>query len=300
MKSMTGFGSAELNFKQDILRAEIKTVNHKFLEISIRLPQFLNEFEEAIRKIVTAAIHRGKVYLSITSPELSAISSKLVLNEALAQEVSHKIQELRRILKLGKKNRPGALCETTLLKEVLHYPDVLKKDVSYSQKKLFFRDLKKVVLLALESLKKSRDQEGVALSGDLLNRNAELERALKGIEKRVPVIAQAFKKKLGEQAKNFLEKNEINADRLTQEVALYVKNEDISEEITRFWSHTAALKKAIQEGSGVGRKIDFIAQEMIREANTMGAKSSDTKLSDCVIQLKSSIEKIREQSQNVE
>src|SRR3989344_5492157 len=270
---MTGFGRSELKSKQGHIKAEIKTSNHKFLEISSKLPNHLAEFEEGLRKIVSQELRRGKINLFISAPDFSVFSSRLILNETLAKEVSQNITRLKKVLKLNGAPAASASEEAMRLREVLHYPDVLVKDISSNRQGLFFKDLEKALRLALQKLKVSRAAEGKALE---------------------------YKKTLQGKIKEFLKNGEVSSDRLTQEVALFVKNADISEEVTRLKSHLQAMSRTLTESGELGRKIDFIAQEMYREANTMGAKSNDVTMANQVIQIKSAIEKIREQAQNVE
>lgn len=296
---MTGFGRCELKSAQGSVRVEIKTTNHKFLEISSRLPGHLTEFEDTVRKLVSEDIKRGKVNLFVSSPDPLVSSSRLMLNEALAKEVFHKIQRLRNVLKLHIPLR-SASEESQILREVLHYPDVVTKDVSSTQRRVLFKDIQKAISRTLENLNHSRILEGRALERDLSKRLLEMEKALKVIEKRIPALTGEFKKFLESKMKEFLKSGEVDHERLTLEVALYVKNSDVSEEVTRLKHHIDAMKKALKENGEVGRKIDFIAQEMYRESNTLGAKSSDVLIANHVIQLKSAIEKIREQAQNVE
>ena len=300
IKSMTGFGRSELKTPQGFIRVEIKTINHKFFEIASRLPGHLSEFEDGIRKIVSKEIRRGKINLFVSSPDPSVYSSRLVLNEALAKEVFHKIHRLRNILRLDFEKTSKASGQSMILREVLHYPDVLAKDSSSNLKTTLYRDVEKAVRLTLKNLRNSRIQEGKALVKDLLGRLAEIKKSLVEIERRIPVLNKEYRKSLEKRMKEFLKDGQIDHERLTLEVALYVKNSDISEEVTRMKSHMDGMKKALQESGEVGRKIDFIAQEMTRESNTMGAKSSDVTIANNVIHIKSAIEKIREQAQNVE
>ncbi len=297
---MTGFGRAELKSRHGRIRVEVKTTNHKFLEVSSRLSPHLSEFEDSLRKTVSNEVRRGKVNLFASSPDPAAFSSRLVLNENLAKEVFHKIQRLRIVLKLKDVVEKTPIEEAMVLREILHYPDVLTRDVSHNQQSLFFKDLQKAVNLALANLRKSRLLEGKALERDINGRLIEMARSLKGIEKRIPAVQREYRSFLQGKMKEFLKDGQLDGERLTLEVAQYVKNSDISEEITRTKSHIAAMKKALRESGELGRKIDFIGQEMYREANTMGSKSSDTAISGHVIHLKSTIEKIREQAQNVE
>ncbi len=290
---MTGFGRSELKSAQGCIRVEIKTVNHKFLEVSSRIPGHLSEFEDLIRKSVGDSIRRGKASLFVSSPDPAVFSGRLLLNEDLAKEVSQKIARLKQLLKLSVKD------DSLILREVLRTPDLFVKDTSSDKRRLFSKELLRAVGLALESLGKSRILEGKALEKDLRGRLAGIKKALRGIEKRIPALTKEYKKSLESKIKEFLP-GKIDQDRLTLEVALYLKNSDISEELTRMKSHLAAMAKTLSESGEVGRKIDFIAQEMTRESNTMGAKSSDASISNHVIQIKGTVEKIREQAQNVE
>lgn len=301
---MTGFGRSEFKSAEGHIRVEIKTVNHKFLEISARIPGHLTEFEDLIRKSVGREISRGKVNLFISSPDPAVFSSRLLLNENLAREVAHKIGRLKTLLKLSVKD------DSLILREVLRTPDLFVKDASSGRRRLFSKDLLRAVDLALESLEQSRILEGKALGKDLRGRLAEIQKALRVIEKRLPALGREYKKSLEGRLKEFLpakggsaaggKNGEVDRGRLTVEVAQYLKNSDISEEVTRLKSHLQAMGKTLWESGEVGRKVDFIAQEMTREANTMGAKSGDAAISARVIQIKGTIEKIREQAQNVE
>lgn len=297
---MTGFGRAEKRTGSGPIRVEIKTVNHKFLEISSRLPGHLAEYEDAVRRQIGQSIRRGKANLFIGAPDPSAFSVRLLLNEPLAKEVFHKIDRLKSVLHLTHLSDNRAAFESAVLSEVLHYPDVLKKDSSVDRQKFFSKELENTVRDALKNLEDSRRSEGRALLKDLLHRLSEMEKSLKIIVKRIPVLSKEYRVSLHARMKDFLKENEIDKERVTSEAAQYLKSSDISEEVTRLKSHIDAMKKTFKETGELGRKIDFIAQEMFRETNTMGAKSSDVMISNSVIDLKSAIEKIREQAQNVE
>ncbi len=310
IKSMTGFGRSEVPFAQGHIRVELKTVNHKFFEVSSRLPGHLMEFEDPIRKVISNEIRRGKISLFIASPDPAIFSTKLVLNEHLAKEVFHSIKRLREVLPMGGPSRLSKEDEAWVLREVLRTPDVLTRDSSSARTSAFFKTLEKALLLALKNLHLSRIREGAALARDLQNRLLEMEKALRVIQKRLPVLEREYKKNLKKKMKKFLpagdgsassgKDGQIDRERLTLEVAQYIKSSDISEEITRLKTHVDAMRAALKESGEVGRKIDFIAQEMTRESNTMGAKSGDVTIANAVIQIKSTIEKIREQASNVE
>lgn len=298
IKSMTGFGFAEVKSDDGSIRVEIKTINHKYLEISSRFSNHLASFEEIIRKKISKEISRGKVNIFISSPDPEIYSSHYHLNEALAKEIFYNIKKLEGVLSL--KEDKSSCCAKNYLGEVLRHPEVLTRKTSFKSQKIFENDLYRVVDLALTKLKSSRLQEGKALAKDILSRITQMKKATVAIEKRLPVLAREYKKSLEKKIKEFIKDQRVDSERLTLEVAMYVKNSDISEEITRLKSHMEAMTKAVGENGEIGKKIDFIGQEMTREANTMGSKSGDVLIANQVIAIKSAIEKIREQAQNVE
>ncbi|MCG3177302.1 MAG: hypothetical protein MOGMAGMI_02271 [Candidatus Omnitrophica bacterium] len=292
IRSMTGFGHAELKTPHGLIRAEVKTINHKFFELSARLPLHLTDLEDPLRRLAAQRIRRGKAVLVINSPDPSVVGAKLHLNEPLAREVHAKLRRLARVL--GVEERGGEL------RTVFMYPDVLTREVTSSGRAELARQVERTVARALDSLESSRRFEGRALKRDVERRAAEIRSALRIIERRIPVLARDYRASLEKRMKDLLKDAQIDRERLTLEVAQYVKSSDISEEVTRLRSHLEALAQALKTGGELGRKIDFIGQEMTREANTMGAKSSDRAIADAVIDIKSAIEKIREQAQNVE
>ena len=294
LRSMTGFGQAELKASGGSIRVELKSTNHKFLEISSRLPGHLAELEEALRKQISQRIGRGKIFLFVSSPDPSVMSSRLILNAAMAKEVFHKAEEVKKILKLR------SVSEDAMLREVLRHPEVLVKDNTTRSGAVFSKQISRVLETALADLDRSREKEGRALFNDLKGRLREVRQSLNTIQKRLPVLAKEYKKGLHGRLKDYLKEVDIEKERLTTEVAQYLKNSDISEEVTRLNTHLKAMDSALAEKGELGRKIDFIAQEMTRETNTIGAKSSDPAIAGGVIQIKSAIEKIREQAQNVE
>lgn len=298
--SMTGFGRAEKRSASGSIRVELKTVNHKFLEISSRLPGHLSELEDSVRRQIAQSIRRGKVNLFISAPDPSTFAAKLSLNEPLAKEVFQKIDRLKQVLHLTQLSKDRAAYESVLLSEVLRYPDVLRKEAGGDRQGIFLKELEGVVGAALKKLSESRRAEGKALLKDLSNRLTEMEKALRAVQSRIPAVAKEYRVSLHSRLKDFIKDGQIDKERLTGETAQFVKSSDISEEVTRLKSHIGAMKKTLKENGELGRKVDFIAQEMFRETNTMGAKSSDVVIANAVINLKSAIEKIREQAQNVE
>lgn len=295
---MTGFGRSELKSRTGFIRVELKSVNHKFLEVSPRLPMHLGEYEDQVRRVVSQGVRRGKVHVFIAAPDPAAFSSKLVLNEPLAKEVMAKVRRLKTVLGL-KHVGEGPVGEEILLREVLRYPDVLSKDLSAVGRSGFTAELERTIRAAMKNFDDSRAREGAALGKDILARVSEVERSLGAIRKRIPALGKEYKRTLETRMKEFI-KEGLDRERLALEVAQYVKNSDISEEVVRMSSHIDSVRRAVKETGELGRKLDFIGQEMTREANTMGSKSNDSVIANAVIAIKSAIEKIREQAQNVE
>ncbi|MBI3315920.1 MAG: hypothetical protein HYZ87_02980, partial [Candidatus Omnitrophica bacterium] len=215
---MTGFGRSELRSARGFIRVEIKTTNHKFLEVSSRVPNHLAELEDTLRKTVSKQLRRGKVNVFVSGPDPAVFSSRLFLNEPLAKEVFHKVRRLKHVLKLGEVSANPVAERALFLKEVLHYPDVLVKDTSAVKSTLFFKDLEKAVTQALFKLGQSRAREGRALKRDLERRVSEIRRSLKRVERRLPALSREYRKALRQKAGEFLKDGEIDRDRLTLEV----------------------------------------------------------------------------------
>lgn len=291
---MTGFGRFRLKSAAGFTRAEIKTVNHRYFEFSARLSPHLSEYEDEIRRRVAGRLSRGKITLTVSSPDPAVFASRLILNEPLAKEVFHQGKRLQTVLKIKKPSEWG------LFKQVLNFPDVLVKDVSSARSNGLPKDAAKALEGALAGLEASRLREGRALAADILKHARQLERSLSGIGRRLPGLKRAYRASLARRVGEFLKNGELDGERLTAEAAQHVKSSDVSEEIARLKAHLAELKKTLRDKGEAGRKLDFIAQEVQRETNTLGAKSQDVVLAREVIAMKGAIEKIREQAQNVE
>lgn len=300
IRSMTGYGRAQAQTSAGPVRVEIKTTNHKYLELSLRLPPYLSDSEEALRRTLSDGIRRGKANVFVAAPDPQTITTHLKINEPLAREIRDKVRRLCRALGLKTVGAGSREEEAAILREVLRHPEVLTRDTSTDGQPAMAAQLERAAKAALEALRRSRDAEGRALEKDFRSRLGEMKRSVGTVEKRIPQLAREFRRALEARMGEFLKDGQLDRERVTLEVALYLKNTDISEEVTRFKSHLEALSAALGEKGEVGRKIDFIAQEMTRESNTMGAKSTDAAISAEVIRLKSAIEKIREQAQNVE
>lgn len=289
MYSMTGFGKAEYKNGYELC-VEIKTVNNRFLDILPKYPKSFASFDDAIRKTVQSKLTRGRVEIFFTFSDLRETDKELGVDVPLAKayyEAAKKISDA-----LGIEN-------DFTVASIMRSPDVITAFQSESDE----NELKQIVISVLESaldnLNVMRKVEGEKLKADLLSRLNEVERLVKNIEKLAPAVAENYREKLNERIKNILGGTEVDETRLLQEVALFADKADINEEITRLYSHISQFKKIV-EGEAPGRKLDFLIQEFNREANTVCSKSNDVGITGDALALKSEIEKIREQVQNVE
>jgi uncharacterized protein (TIGR00255 family) len=292
IKSMTGYGRAEAIVGGKRIVVEIKSLNHRFLEVSLRLPGALSSLELELKKKINAKFSRGKIEVgvridSIASPERGV---GLDLNMPLLRNYHSLLSRM---------------------KEELDLPDEISLAVMSSFRDVFVSqdddDLEAVwkkleVLLeeAVAMLMVMRAKEGETLVRDLRSRIKVVEQTVQIIQNRVPQVLKAYQKRLTERIKELVGDMEIDAARLMQEVAIMAEKSDITEEIVRFRSHIAQFVEMLQGDEAVGRKIDFLIQEMGREVNTIGSKSNDAEISIGVIEIKSELARIREQVQNLE
>lgn len=288
---MTGFGSSKAKIKYSVITVEIKTVNHKFLEISCKLPNSLSLFEDKVKALLQKGIRRGKVYFNLMHEGLSPQRDDLYLDVSLAKNYYKKLTELKKIFSIE---------ENIGLKDVISYPGVLNHKVTEKEVSKLWPQMQRAINKALCKLVLEREKEGKHLSQDLKRRLIKIKKHVARIKERSYVNVKRYKHKLEKRIKDISGILPTNNDRLIMEVALYAKNSDISEEITRLGGHILNLYRIVQKGGETGKKLDFVAQEMHREANTIGSKSSDYTISRCVIEIKSEIEKIREQVKNIE
>jgi uncharacterized protein (TIGR00255 family) len=285
---MTGFGKSERQSLLGKVAVLAYSLNHRFLEIILRLPEDLLEFEAEIRKMVQKKIKRGRVNLSITYEPGRGRLPRVELNSELAKGYYQQFQSLKR--ELGLKEDIG-------LRDIVSLPEVVKLKRSRIDKEALLPDVRKAVDRALEALLLAKEQEGRQLYKDLCERLKRIKALLSKIERRQPEIIRLYEKKLLRQAR--AGGNE-RAERIKEEIAAFSKSCDISEELVRMKAHLKVISKLFACRREAGRHLDFIAQELQRESNTIGAKTPDYWTSRWIIQAKAEIEKIREQVQNVE
>lgn len=289
LSSMTGFGRAVFDAPFGKLTVEIQSVNRKFLEVFISLPKEFSRFEQEIRKWVGDVVSRGQVSVRIfLIPNVSAL-------EGLLPDV-HTLKSLKKGWEKISQELSLDPKEINLPFLMQHLPIQQRQDLARDEDLPF---LQRPVHEALQNLLKMKEIEGKALAQDLGGRLKELERMIEEVKKATPDATQKMRQKLIERMEEVLKASGDNEERLLREVAIFAERVDVAEEITRFHSHVAQFKGLLKESS-VGRKMDFLIQEMGREVNTIGSKSMEAKISHLVVDMKSELEKMREQVQNIE
>ncbi|MFH1753748.1 MAG: YicC/YloC family endoribonuclease [Candidatus Omnitrophota bacterium] len=289
--SMTGFGKAAARSKYGIVTVEIRTLNHKFFELSAKIPNGLAQHEDRLKKNIHKKITRGKVYLNIELNSHKDAATGAVINRKAAMRYKTELLKLKRHLGMQGEVR---------LEQIIGLPGVITPEAPRAASDRYMPALIEALNNALGRIVADRRKEGKALSKDLSKRVGSIKVAVEHIDKRSTLSIVKYKDHLTNRIKELSGTKNVDKGRLAQEVALFAKNSDVSEELVRLKSHLVGFKDALMSRNEVGKKLDFIAQELHREANTIASKCSDFKISKSVIQMKSDIEKIREQVKNIE
>ena len=291
VRSMTGYGKGVAENEDARVTIEMKSVNHRYLDLNIKLPKKLNFLESQIRNKISERIFRGKVDLYITLNEHADASCKVSVNDVIAKEYLDSISAMAS--KLGIDNDIKA-------SNLVRLPDVIELEEIDSDED----NLKELVFEALDSCIKqfveSRIAEGTRLEKDLVSKMDEMLVLVDKLEARSPAIIEEYKTRLTTKIHELLEDNNIDESRIAQEVTIYADKVCIDEEMVRLKSHVTETRAVFNLDKEVGRKLDFLAQELNREANTILSKSTDVEIADIGITLKTLIEKVREQIQNIE
>jgi len=291
-KSMTGYGKGEAENDLFRLKVELKSVNHRYLDINIKLPRYLIYLEERIKKLIKEDLNRGKVDVFINLDFINQSSIEVKVDVPLANSFKMALDSL--ILDLGIEDK-------VRLSNILQISDIIKTEKKDLDEDLTWNTLEEAVNEALKGISQMREYEGTQLKDDILIKLKDIELIISEIEVRSPYVVEEYRTKLNERIKTLMEdKNPIDYDRLALEVAIISDKSSIDEELTRLKSHIRQFRKILDQDTPVGRKLDFLIQEFNREINTIGSKSSDSILVKLVVDLKSEIEKIREQIQNIE
>ena len=289
---MTGFGRSEVVTDERKITIELKSVNHRYLDLSIKMPKKLSFLEGSIRNLMKTYIQRGKVDVYITYEDYTINNGTLKYNKELAAEYIACLKQIQQDFDLDYDIKVSTLSR---------YPDILTMEEQSVDEEELWSILEPPVREACEKFVQTRTQEGHNLEKDLLEKLDGLDTKVTRIEERSPEVVNAYRTKLEAKVSELLEDTQIDDNRIAAEVILFSDKICNDEETVRLHSHVKNMKKMLTtETEGIGRKLDFMAQEMNREANTILSKSSDMEISDIAIDLKTEIEKIREQIQNIE
>lgn len=290
IKSMTGYGRAKLSKDDREYQIEIKSVNHRYLDISVRIPKQLSYLEETIKKEIAKKAKRGKIDVFVTFENNSLEGKEIKINTELAKAY---IDELK---KLAEKENILSDIQVT---EISKYPDVLNIQSSQDDEKIT-EEVLETITIATDNLVQMRETEGNKISEDLLKRLNIINKKVEEIAKLSTGLIEEYVVKLEERINEILKNQEIDKTRLAQEVVIYADKCSIEEEVTRLNSHISQFKNLLNSNEAIGKKLDFIIQEMNRETNTIGSKANNLEITNGVIDIKTEIENIREQVQNIE
>lgn len=291
IRSMTGFGRSEASDENYKFIVEMKAVNQRFLDYNIRMPKKLGAFEAAIRNLLKSYVQRGKVDISITFEDMTKQNSFLRYNEDIAKEYMKYFEQMADTFSIEKDIRVSTLARC---------PEVLVMEEERADEKELWAILEQALQGAARQLAETRLAEGENLKRDLFEKLEHMERLLEDVEARQPQILEEYRNRLREKVQELLEDTMIEESRLAMEIVLYADKICVDEETVRLRSHIKNMREALEKGDGIGRKLDFFTQEMNREANTILSKANDMEVSNLAIDLKTEIEKIREQIQNIE
>ncbi len=291
IKSMTGFGRCEVSENNRKFTVEIKAVNHRYLDVTIKMPKALNFFESAVRGELKKYLSRGKVDVFVSYEDLSEQTCKVRYNKELAAEY---------LLYLRQMAEEFGLANDVSVSSLSRYPEVLTMEESGADEEELWKELQKAVEGAAKMFVESRVTEGEHLKADLLEKLDGMSRLADFISERSPQLVADYRRRLEDKVKELLGDTAMDEGRILTEVTIFADKICVDEEIVRLRSHIETTRASLLEGGAVGRKLDFIAQEMNREANTTLSKANDLEISNCAIELKTEIEKVREQIQNIE
>lgn len=291
IKSMTGFGRCETAENNRKFTVEMKSVNHRYLDVNIKMPKKLNFFESAIRSELKKYISRGKVDLFVSYEDFSESNTNVRYNQDVAQEYLKYLRQMVRDFGLEDDIRVSTLSK---------YPEVFTMEEQNVDEEELWKELQKAVDGAAEMFVQTRITEGEHLRDDLVEKLDGMLKLVAFISERSPQMLREYREKLEEKVRELLGDTTVDESRLVTEVTVFADKVCVDEEIVRLRSHIETTRNALLEGGSIGRKLDFIAQEMNREANTILSKANDLEISNCAIELKTEIEKVREQIQNIE
>jgi len=291
VKSMTGFGRGEVEKEGRVWVAEVRCVNNRYLDLKMKLPRGYNPLEEKIRKKVTALHVRGRVDLFLSVSGDFSDLQEIKVNTGLAEDYHTALKTLAETFQLP---------QDLSAKNLASFPEVITREQKEEDLDQVWPMVEKVVESVLGNCAEMRSQEGEALAVDLQERLDIFTTTINSIEKDIPLLLEDRQKNLGERLEKLLGNVQLDPARLAQEIAILADKTDVTEEIVRLRCHISQFNSFLQEDGGVGRKLDFLIQEFLREVNTLASKINDASIAHHTVDLKSELEKMREQVQNIE
>ncbi len=290
LKSMTGFGRAEMVIEGFTVSVQIRSVNHRYMDIALRIPRFYNFLEDKIRQKVAEYISRGKIEVSVSLKEQEGDDRVITLNRPLAQNY---IEVLKELASLGVE-------DDIKVSTVARYNDIFSVEYKEIDEDKMFEIIGTALTSAFSEFNKMRSEEGERLEKDILFHLDNIANELSKIEAQAPETVKLYRENLENKMRELLGDAKVDEARLITETAIFADKVAIDEETVRLRSHIKAFKSALNTDKPIGKKLDFIIQEMNRETNTIGSKANDIEIASMVVEIKSEIEKIREQIQNIE
>jgi len=291
MQSMTGYGRSEVRHAHLALTVEARSVNHRYLDIALRYPRIYAPLEARMKQRVSAHFTRGHIDITLVQQESADTRRTLLLDHTLAQQYYDALQRLQESL---------GLSSTIDLSLIASLRDVFRVEEASADVENDWDIIAQGLDAALQALQTMRRQEGEVLSHDFHLRLQAMAQQSQSIRQRVPQVVVEYQQRLEQRVKDLFAQFELDPNRVAQEAILFAERSDITEELTRLEAHMQACACLLSSSEAVGRKIEFLVQEMHREVNTIGSKSNDTAVAHSVVELKSEIERMREQIQNIE
>jgi len=290
-RSMTGFGRSEQLINGRRIAVEIKSVNHRYFEFSTRMPRTCNFMEDKLKSLLQGKISRGKVDLSISMAQIEGTQSVVRANPDLAKSYLEALKAIAEATGLS-----GDVSVSTVAK----FPDVITVEAAEIDPDSLWADVKLVAEEALDAFIAMREVEGAKLKDDVLSRLVTIETLAAKVEEESPKTLEAYRNRLYQKISDVLADRTVDEARVLTEVAIFADRIAVDEETVRLKSHIAQYRNILEQNEPIGRKLDFLTQELNRETNTIGSKSQNVDIAGVVVEIKSEIEKIREQIQNIE
>lgn len=291
MKSMTGYGRGEQENTQWQIVIEVKAVNHRYSEVMVKQPRQLLALEDKMKKLVAQYIERGKVDIFVRMQEKAGISQAVQVDQAKAETYHLALQEMAQRLQVA--YQPD-------VHRLIQLPDVIVHREEEEDAKVLWPLVEEALREALGQHVQMRQMEGNHIREDMMRKLQQLEQLTKAVAERSPLVLQEYQEKLRQRIADLLAQPSTDEERLAQEIAYFAEKSCIDEELVRLQSHFAQFRQIIEQEGSIGRKLDFLIQEMNRETNTIGSKANDLTIGRLIVEMKSELEKLREQVQNIE